>query len=97
MSELNNLIKKKKEIEEQIREKILEEKQNKKNNCNSKSSVQIRVSKEFNDDLDFVIRERVKLKKDKKEIPKQKLTGLIRKHNSWRTILNESITYEFEE
>ncbi len=96
MSEINDLIKKKKEIEEQIKIKKIEEKQNKTKNSNNNSNIQIRVTKEFDKDLEEIIKERVKIRKDTSEISKPRLSELIRNHKKWREIKNDCINFKFE-
>jgi len=97
MSELNDLIKKKKEIEKRIQVKKIEEKHNKKNNSKSKANVLIRVSKEFDYDLEDIITGRIKIRKDVKAISKSKLTNLIMKHKNWGEIKDDCINFNFEE
>ena len=96
MSEINDLIKKKKEIEKQIQTKRIEEKHDKKNNSKSKANVLIRISKEFNEDLEEIIKKRVEIRKDTKIISKPKLTNLIMKHENWGEIKNDCIHFNFE-
>lgn len=97
MSEINDLIKKKKEIEKQIKMKKIEEKHSKKNNSKSKANVLARISKEFNYDLEEIINRRLKVRKDVKAISKPKLTNLIMKHKNWGEIKDDCINFNFEE
>jgi len=97
MSELDDLIKKKKEIEKKIQVKKIEKKHNKKNNSKSKANALIRVSKEFNYCLEEIIDGRVKIRKYLRAISKPKLTNLIMKHKNWGEIKNDCINFNFEE
>lgn len=97
MSEINDLIKKKKEIEKQIQIKKIEEKHNKKSNSKSKANVLARISKEFNYELDEIINGRLKIRKEVRAISKPKLTNLIMKHKNWGEIKNDCIHFNFEE
>ena len=97
MSEINDLEKEKEEIERKIKYKKMEDKKNRKNRKNSKANLLIRVSTDFNQDLETIIKERVKIRKDSKIISKPKLTSLIRKHKKWGEIRNDCINFNFEE
>ena len=97
MSEIDNLIKKKKEIEKQIKIKRIEERENKKNNSKSKTNAHIRVSKEFNYDLEDIIKKRMEIGRDKVEISKPSITNLIRNHKYWGKIKNDCINFKFKQ
>lgn len=94
MSELKELIEKKEEIEKEIKIKKMEEK---KRNSGNNSNGLIRVANEFNKDLEIIIKERFKIKKDKSPISKPQLTSLIRKHKNWGKIRDDCINFEYEE
>ena len=97
MSEIEDLIKQKKEIEEKIQMKKVEEKDNKKNNLKNKANMLVRISKDFNDELEKIIKERLKIRKDLRISSKPKITTLIMKHKNWEGIKNDCINFNFEE
>ncbi len=97
MSEINDLIKQKEEIEKKIQMKKIEEKDKKKNNSRNKSSIHVRISKEFNNELENIIKERFKIGKDLRMIYKPTLTNLILKHKKWGLIRYACINFKFKE
>ncbi len=96
MSEINDLIKQKEEIEKKIQMKKTEEKDIKKNNSKSKSSVLGRLSKKFDYELDDIIKERFKIGRDVRVISKSKVTDLIIKHKKWGEVKHGCINFNFK-
>ncbi len=93
MSEISDLIKKKKEIEREIKNKKMENKKDKKNNSISKANVLVRISRKFNDILDNILKE---LEGKGFRISKPKLTDLIIKHKNWGEVENDCINFDFK-
>ncbi len=97
MSEIENLMQKKKEIEKEIRTKKIEEKEKRKNNSKSNVNELIRVCKNFNKYLEEIIKERLGVWKGERSISKPRVTRIMIKHKHWGEIINDCINFDIKE
>ncbi len=56
----------------------------------------IRVDKEFNNQIEEIIKERLKRLIDTSKISSRKITSLIPKHNSWKRMKEDIINRKFK-
>lgn len=89
--ELKELIKKKEKIEEEIKKKKMEM-----NNKTNGANIQLRVSTKFNDYLNFIIKERLRLGIDSLPLSKPKITNFLVTHKHSGTIQNDCINFKEE-
>lgn len=84
-----------KDEKEKIEIKIKNLKIINKNKNVGKANELIRVSHNFNDELEDIIKKRVENDQDESPISKPKTTKLITKHNGWRKMKEDIINYIF--
>lgn len=56
----------------------------------------IRVDREFNNQIEEIIKERLKRLIDSKKISSREITSMIPKHNSWKRMKEDMINRKFK-